>query len=214
MTKQFALQAETRAETGKGAARALRREGKIPAVIYGDKKEPVGISLPLKESMIEYHKGHMFTTLCDMSVGKDKYLLLARDVQLHPVTDVIEHIDFLRVSDNTKLTVKVPVRLEGYEGSKAAVAKGVLNMVRHEVEVVCLAKNIPDEIVLEMADAQIGDTVKISNVTLPKGAKPAITDRDFTILTIAAPRGGAAADDEAAEGAEGEAAPAAEGASA
>lgn len=210
MTKHYALQAEARTKAGKGAARALRREGKIPAVIYGDKKDPVGITLPLKEVTLEYHKGHMFTTLCDVAVGNDKVQVLARDVQVHPVTDVIEHVDFLRVSDNTKLTVAVPVVLENYEGSKAAVAKGVVNMVRHEVEMVCLAKNIPDSIIVDMANAEVGDIVKISSVTLPKGAKPAITDRDFTILTIAAPKT-AAAEDDAAPAATGEAAPAAEG---
>lgn len=209
MTKHYALQAEARTTAGKGAARALRREGKIPAVIYGDKKDPVGITLPLKEATLEYHKGHMFTTLCDIAVGKDKVQVLARDVQVHPVTDVIEHIDFLRVSDNTKLTVNVPVQIENYEGSKAAVGKGILNMVRHDVEIVCLAKNIPDNIVVDLSKAEIGDIVKISNVELPKGAKPAITDRDFTILTIVAPKTAAAsADDEAAPAAEDDAAPA------
>ncbi len=208
MTKHFALKAEARTKTGKGAARTLRREGKIPAVIYGDKKEPVGITLPLKETTIEYHKGHMFTTLCDISVGSDKVQVLARDVQVHPVTDAIEHVDFLRVSDNTKLTVSVPVHIANYDESKAAVAKGVINHVRHDVEIVCLAKAIPEEITVDLAGAEIGDIYKISDVKLPKGATPAITDRDFTILTIAAPKTAADADDAAP--AEGEAA-AAEG---
>lgn len=208
MTKHYALKAEARTKTGKGAARTLRREGKIPAVIYGDKKEPVGITLPLKEVTLEYQKGHMFTNLCDIAVGNDKVQVLARDVQVHPVTDVIEHVDFLRVSDNTKLTVSVPVHLENYEESKAAVGKGVINMVRHDVEIVCLAKAIPENITIDMTNAEIGDTIKISSVKLPKGATPAITDRDFTILTIAAPK--TAADDAEEASAEGDA-PAAEG---
>src|SRR5690606_22516785 len=108
MTKHYALKAEARTKAGKGAARTLRREGKIPAVIYGDKKEPVSITLPLKGITLEYHKGHMFTTLCDIAIDKDKHQVLARDVQVHPVTDVIEHVDFLRVTDNTKLTVSIP----------------------------------------------------------------------------------------------------------
>jgi large subunit ribosomal protein L25 len=209
MTKHYALEAEARTKAGKGAARALRREGKIPAVIYGDKKEPVGIALPLKEITLEYQKGHMFTTLCDIAIGKDKHQVLARDVQVHPVSDVIEHVDFLRVSDNTKLTVNIPVHLENYEDSKAAVGKGVINMVRHEVELVCLAKNIPDQITIDMAGAEIGDIIKISDVTLPKGATPAITDRDFTVLTVMAPK--RAVDVEETADKEGEAAGEAEG---
>ncbi len=212
MTKHYALKAEARTKTGKGAARTLRREGKIPAVIYGDKKEPVGITLPLKEVTLEMNKGHMFTTLCDIAVGGDKYQVLARDIQVHPVTDFIEHVDFLRVSDNTKLTVSVPVHVENYDDSKAAMGKGVINYVRHEVEIVCLAKAIPEEITIDLSTAEIGDTYKISDVKLPKGATSAITDRDFTILTIAAPKTAAedAAEDAAIEG-DAAAAPAAEG---
>lgn len=207
MTKHYALQAEARTTAGKGAARALRRENKIPAVIYGNKQEPVSITLPLKEITMEYHKGHMFTTLCDVAVGKDSFQVLARDVQVHPVTDVIEHVDFLRVSDNTKLTVSIPVHVENYEESKAAVAKGIINHVRHEVDMVCLAKNIPDHISVDLSGAELGDTYKISDVKLPSGAKPAITDRDFTILTIVAPKTAAATEEEAAPAAEGEEAP-------
>lgn len=211
MTKHYALEAEARTKAGKGAARALRREGKIPAVIYGDKKEPVGITLPLKEITLEYQKGHMFTTLCDIAIGKDKHQVLARDVQVHPVSDVIEHVDFLRVSDNTKLTVNIPVHLENYEDSKAAVGKGVINMVRHEVELVCLAKNIPDQITIDMAGSEIGDIIKISDVTLPKGATPAITDRDFTILTIMAPKRAVDVEETVAEEGEAESGEASEG---
>lgn len=211
MTKHYALKAEARTKAGKGAARALRREGKIPAVIYGDKKEPVGIALPAKETTLEFHKGHMFTTLCDITVDKDKHHVLARDVQVHPVTDAIEHVDFLRVTDSTKLLVNIPVHLENYEDSPAADAKGVINMVRHEIEMMCSAKNIPEEITVDLATAEIGDTYKISDVKLPAGSTPAITDRDFTILTISAPKQIVEEEPVAEEGAEGEAAEGAEG---
>lgn len=188
MTKHYALSAAKRDRAGKGVARALRRENRIPAVIYGDKKAPVSISLPLKEVTLEFHKGHMYTTLCDMDVSGEKHLLLARDVQVHPVSDAVEHVDFLRVSEKTKLTVSVPVHFVNYDASKAAKAKGVVNIVRHEVDIVCLAMAIPEQIEVDLAGADIGDAIKISKAKLPQGATPAITDRDFTLATIMAPK--------------------------
>lgn len=188
MTKHYALSAAKRDEAGKGVARALRREERLPAVIYGDNKAPVTISLPAKEVGIEYYKGHMFTTLCDMDIDGEKIQVLARDVQLHPVRDTVMHVDFLRVSNKTRLKVNVPVNYINYEDSPAAQAKGVLNVVRHEVEVFCLAKNIPDAIDVDMSGFDIGDAVKISHANMPEGAKPVIDDRDFTLVTISAPK--------------------------
>lgn len=209
MTKHYALSAAKRDRAGKGVARALRRENRIPAVIYGDKKPPVTISMPVKEITLELHKGHLFTTLCDMDVDGEKYQLLARDVQVHPVSDAVEHVDFLRVTSKTKLTVSVPVHFSGYEDSAAAREKGVVNTVRHEVDIVCLATAIPESIEVDLSKAEIGDTIKISNAKLPEGAKPAIDDRDFTLATIMAPK--RAADIEAEEAADGEAPEAPEG---
>jgi len=206
MTKHYTLPATKRDGTGKGVARALRRENKTPAVIYGDKKEPVTIALPSKEINLEYRKGHMFTTLCDLDVDGEKHQVLARDVQLHPVTDNVMHVDFLRVTDRTPLTVSVPVNFVNYEESEAAKEKGVLNVVRHSVDLVCRARNIPDSLDIDMTEFKIGDAVKISNATMPDGATPAITDRDFTIATIAAPRTIVEEETEAEESAEGESA--------
>lgn len=206
MTKHYALSAEARDRAGKGVARALRREDKIPGVIYGDAKEAVSIELPVKEVTMEYHKGHMFTTLCDLEVSGKKTLVLVRDVQVHPVTDRVLHVDFLRVSPKTTLKVSVPVHFLNQETSKGLKKGGTLNVVRHEVELVCQATNIPEFVELDIADAEVGSALKISAVKLPAGAKNAI-DRDVTIATIAMPRGGLTADEgEAAEGAEGEAA--------
>ena len=201
MTKHYALSAAKRDEAGKGVARALRRENRLPAVIYGDNKAPVTISLPAKEVGIEYHKGHMFTTICDMNLDGEKIQVLARDVQVHPVRDTVMHVDFLRVSDKTRLKVNVPVHFTNYEDSPAGTAKGVLNIVRHEVEVFCLAKNIPDAINVDLAKAEIGDTIHISNADMPDGAKPVIDDRDFTLATIAAPKR-IEVEEEASEGAD------------
>lgn len=210
MTKHYALSAAKRDRAGKGIARSLRREDRIPAVIYGDKKEPLMISLPVKETTLEYQKGHMFTTLCDISVDGQKQLVLARDVQTHPVSDKIEHLDFLRVSEKTKLTVDVPVHFVNYEASKASKERAVLNIVRHTVEMVCLAQSIPEAIEVDLTPFEMGDAVKINDVKLPAGTTPKITDRNFTLATLAAPKAfveetPVAA---AAEGAEGAAAPA------
>ncbi|NQZ13356.1 MAG: 50S ribosomal protein L25/general stress protein Ctc [Alphaproteobacteria bacterium] len=211
MTKHYTLPATKRDGTGKGVARALRREKKTPAVIYGDKKEPITIALPSKEINLEYNKGHMFTTLCDLDVEGDKHQVLARDVQLHPVTDNVMHVDFLRVTDRTQITVSVPVNFVNYEESEAAKEKGVMNVVRYAVDMVCRARYIPDAIDIDMTEFKIGDAVKMSNATLPEGATPAITDRDFTIATIAAPRVMVEEEPEDAEGEEGAEGEAAEG---
>lgn len=188
MTKHYALSAEQRDRAGKGVARALRREKKIPAVIYGDAKDAESISLPVKEVTMEYHKGHMFTNLCDLTVGGKKQLVLARDVQVHPVTDAVIHVDFMRVTPKTTITVQVPVHFLNEEGCPGIKNKGSLTIVRHDLELVCLATDIPEQIEIDLTPFNIGDAIKISDAKLPKGVKPAVTNRDFTIATIAAPR--------------------------
>lgn len=198
MTKHYALSAETRERAGKGVARGLRREAKIPGVIYGDAKPSVNVELPVKEITLEYRKGHMFTTLCDLEIDGKKQLVLVRDLQIHPVTERVLHVDFLRVTPKTTLKVNVPVHFLNQETSKGIKLGGTLNVVRHEVELICQATDIPEFVELDIADAAVGEALKISAVKLPKGAKNAI-DRDVTIATIAMPRGGLVAD-EAAEG--------------
>ncbi|NCO03412.1 MAG: 50S ribosomal protein L25/general stress protein Ctc [Alphaproteobacteria bacterium] len=202
MSRQYKMTATKREGAGKGAARAIRRDKQTPAVIYGDKKEPVTISLPTKETNLEYNKGHMFTMICELDVDGEKHTVLARDAQLHPVTDNVMHVDFLRVTDKTSITVSVPVNYIGYEESPAAQAKGILNVVRFEVDINCKAKNIPESIDVDLSKAQIGDAIKISNANMPEGAKPAISDRDFALAAVSAPR--VVLDDEPAEGEEGE----------
>lgn len=188
MTKHYALSAEKRERAGKGVARELRREKKIPAVIYGDAKEPETIQMTVKEVTMEYHKGHMFTNLCDLSVDGKKQLVLVRDVQLHPVTDNVLHVDFIRVTPKTTITVNVPVHFTNEEKSKGIKRGGSLTIVRHELELICKATDIPEQIEIDLSDFEIGDAIKISSVKLPSGIKSAIQGRDFTIATIAAPR--------------------------
>lgn len=187
MTKHYALSAETRDRAGKGVARALRREAKIPAVIYGDAKDAETIALPVKEVTLEYQKGHMFTNLCDLTVGGKKQLVLARDIQLDPVRDTVLHVDFMRVTPKTTIVVHVPVHFKNEETCPGVKAGGSLTIVRHDLELVCKATDIPEEVVIDLAKAEIGDAIKISDVTLPNGTKSGY-QRDVTIATIAAPR--------------------------
>lgn len=216
MSKNYALSANKRDRAGKGIARALRREGKVPAVIYGDKKEPVLISLDANDANVQYNRGNMFTTLCDLDAEGDKHLVLARDIQLHPVTDNVLHIDFLRVTAKTKIAVEVPVQFINEDKSPGMQEKGILNVVRYTVELLCGATAIPDQIEVSLEGKEHGDSINISDATLPEGTKPIIDDRDFTIATLLAPRKieeepTAAEGEEGAEGAEGEAAEGGEG---
>ncbi len=203
MSKNYALKAEQRDRAGKGVARALRREGKTPAVIYGDHKEPVKIALNSNTINVQYNRGHMFTSLCDLEVGSDKYLVLARDVQLHPVTDVVEHVDFLRVNKKTKIAVEVPVHFINEDKCVGLQNKGTLNVVRYTVELLCSAIDIPEEIAVNLEGKDHGDSIHISDAILPEGTKPVIDNRDFTIATIVAPRKIESAGDDAAAPAEG-----------
>ena len=201
-TKRYAMSATKKDRAGKGAARAIRRDNMTPAVIYGDKKSPVTIAISTKEANLEYNKAHMFTSICDIDVEGEKMEVLARDVQLHPVSDNVLHVDFLRVTDKTTVTVAVAVNYINQEEAEYTDEKGILNINRYDVDIVCKARNIPDEIVVDVKDFKIGDSVKISNAVLPEGAKPAIDDRDFTLATVAAPR--IIVEDEPVEGEEGE----------
>jgi large subunit ribosomal protein L25 len=196
MSKNYALTAEKRDRAGKGVARALRRENKIPAVIYGDGKEPVLISLGEKEITLQYLKGYMSTHLCDLTVDGAKQLCIARDIQTHPVTDRIEHTDFLRVTAKTKIAVAVPVHFVNQEASPGMKAAGVLNIVSHELELLCSATDIPEFIEVDMTGVEIGDSIRMDKAKLPKGAEPTDDDPEHVLATIAAPKA-AKADEEA-----------------
>lgn len=196
MSKNYALTAEKRDRAGKGVARALRRENKVPAVIYGDGKEPVTISLGEKEITMQYLKGYMSTHLCDLTVDGSKQLCIARDIQTHPVTDRIEHADFLRVTAKTKIAVAVPVHFINQEASPGMKASGVLNIVSHELELLCSATDIPEFLEVDMTGTEIGDSIRMDKVKLPKGAVPTDDDEEHVLATIAAPKA-AKADEEA-----------------
>jgi large subunit ribosomal protein L25 len=181
----------------------------VPAVIYGDKKEPLLISLEPRALVRELHRPGFFAKLVDVTIGGETHRTLPRDVQLHPVTDMPLHVDFMRVGAHTRITVEIPVRFVDQEKSPGLKRGGLLNIVRHEIEMLCSADNIPDHIDVSLEGREIGDSIHISAVKLPEGARPTIADRDFTIATLAAPsavREEAAAAAAAAATGEGEAA--------
>jgi large subunit ribosomal protein L25 len=203
------MAAQARDRAGKGTARAARRNGQVPAVIYGDKKPAVGVLLERKLVLRELHKGGFTNRLYELEVDGKTEQVLPRDVQLHPVTDIPMHVDFLRLSRSTQIKIMVPVNFTGDEESPGLKRGGVVNVVRHEIEFSCRADAIPEAIEISLAGLDIGDSVHISQITLPDGVEPTITDRDFTIATIAAPT--VVTEEEEAEAAEGEEAEAAEG---
>jgi len=187
MTDITVLTANAREKVGKGSAREARRQGNIPAVIYGDKKSPIPIVVEQKILVRYLSTGGFFNTLFDIDINGELNRVLPRDVQLHPVTDVPEHVDFLRVSATTKISVEVPVEFVGDDVSPGIKSGGVLNVVRYTVEVSCTPDLIPSSLLLDLSSAEIGDSLHISAVNLPQGVTPTISDRDFTIATIVAP---------------------------
>ena len=188
MSAQSVISAEMRDRAGKGAARAVRRAGRVPAVIYGDKKDPIMVSLEPRELRKQLHTGHFFSTVYSVEIaGGDKVRVLPRDVQFHPVKDETLHVDFLRVSKSTRTNVMVSCNFVNEDDSPGLTRGGMLNVVRHEVEVVCGVDDIPSEFELDLTGLDIGDSIHASALKLPEGVELTISDRDFTIATIAAP---------------------------
>ena len=187
MSDVLTLSAETRERAGKGASRAMRREGRVPAVIYGNKQEALSIHIEEKGLMKMLNTGHFMNSVVMIDAGGEPVRTLPKDVQFHPVSDRPLHVDFLRIGEHTKVHVNVPVRFDDEEESPGISRGGVLNVVRHDLELICDAAEIPDEIHFSLAGLDIGDSIHISAITLPRGSESAITDRDFTIATIVAP---------------------------
>jgi large subunit ribosomal protein L25 len=200
MSDTTTISAEQRERVGKGSARAARRAGLVPAVIYGDKKEPLGINMSSREITKIVHQPGIFGRLLNIEVGGKKNTVLTRDIQFHPVSDVIMHMDFLRVSGSAKVAVGVPVEFINEDICPALKIGGVLNVVRHEVELNCPATDIPEKITIDLDGLKIGDSIHISAIELPEGVEPTITDRDFTVATLQSPGGGVKNEDEDVEG--------------
>lgn len=189
MSDTLTLPAETRDRAGKGASRALRREGRVPAVVYGNNEEPAAIHVEEKELVRQLGTGHFFNSIVEITVGGKTVRTLPKDVAFHPVNDRPLHADFLRISKDHKVHVNVPVHFINEAASPGLKRGGVLNIVRHELDLICDPEDIPDEVAIDVTGLEVGASIHISHVTLPEGAKSAITDRDFTIATIVAPSG-------------------------
>ena len=200
MSDTLTLPAETRDRAGKGASRALRREGRVPAVVYGNNEDPQSIHVEEKELRRQLGTGHFFNSIVEISVGGTTVRTLPKDVAFHPVSDRPLHVDFLRISKDHKVHVNVPVHFINEEASPGLKRGGVLNIVRHELDLVCDPESIPDEVAIDVTGFDLGASIHISHVKLPAGAVSAITDRDFTIATIVAPSGLRSEASEAAEG--------------
>lgn len=181
------LKASARERVGKGAARAVRRQGRIPAVIYGLGEAPQPISLDFNETKRLIFAGGFLTTVFEIDVDGKKTRAIPRDYQLDPVKDMPLHVDFLRVTQDATVNVEVPVHFFNHEASPGLKRGGTLNVVRHAVELHVPADSIPDNVVVDLDGTEIGDSIHISAVKLPKGVTPVIQDRDFTIATIVAP---------------------------
>jgi large subunit ribosomal protein L25 len=198
MSEQLTLPAEARDRAGKGASRSLRREGRVPAVVYGEKKEPLSIHVEEKLLSKILSTGHFMNSVVMIDLGGKTHRTLPKAVDFHPVTSRPLHVDFLRIGEHTKVYVNVPVRFDNEDTSPGLKRGGVLNVVQHELELVCDAAHIPNEIHISLEGLDIGDSIHISEVKLPEGSTPAIEDRDFTVATIVAPSAMKAEDEEAA----------------
>ncbi|MFV0244991.1 MAG: 50S ribosomal protein L25/general stress protein Ctc [Qingshengfaniella sp.] len=192
------LHAELRAGTGKGAARAARRANMVPGIVYGGEKEPLAINIPFNVLLKRLKQGRFLSTLFNMKIeGQEDVRVICRAVQRDVVKDLPVHVDFMRLRRSTKINLFIPVEVVGEEVSPGLKKGGVLTMVRPEVELLVTAGEIPEQITIDVSETDIGDTVTISSVKLPAGAKPTI-DRDFVIANVSAPSGLAAQQDEAA----------------
>ena len=206
MSEQLTLPAESRDRAGKGASRELRRQNRIPAVIYGNKQEPELIHVEEKALIKLLMTGHFSNSVVELDLGGKKQITLPKDVAFHPVTDRPLHVDFLRIVKGAKVEVNVPVVFINEDASPGLKRGGVLNIVRHELELICDNDKLPDDIQIDVSGFDVGDSIHISNVKLPKGSESKITDRDFTIATIVAPSALKSSDgDTATTEAEGEA---------
>ena len=195
------ISANQRDRVGKGSARAARRAGMVPAVIYGNKQPALGIELEARVIRKIIHEPGIFSRLLKIAVGGEEITVLTRDIQFHPVSDEALHLDFLRVSENSTIAVAIAVEFINEDKCPGLRIGGTLNVVRHEVELNCPANNIPEKITIDLEGVKIGESIHISSIELPEGVSPTITDRDFTVATMQSPGGGVKNEDDEDEAA-------------
>ena len=190
------LMAEARAGTGKGAARQARREGKVPGIVYGDHKDPVAVAFDFNNLLTKLRAGRFMSTLWNLKVdGQDDVRVICRAVQKDVVKDLPIHIDFMRLRRTSKVNLFIQVEFVGHDDCPGLRKGGTLVTVRPEVELVVTAGDIPDHITVDLSGREVGDSIHISDVDLPAGARPSI-DRNFVIANIAAPSALRSSDDE------------------
>ena len=193
------LNVEVRERTGKGGAREARRNGLVPGVLYGGGTDPVAVNFKRNEVVKAINSGKFISQLVEIDHKGERQKVIAQDIQFHPVSDQPQHIDIYRVDVDQMIKIEVGVVFKGEEQSPGLKMGGTLNVVRHTVELLAPAGQIPENIEADLTGLEINDTVKISDITLPEGIQPTIMDRDFTIATIAS-RGGSTASGDADEG--------------
>ncbi|PJN94650.1 50S ribosomal protein L25 [Amaricoccus sp. HAR-UPW-R2A-40] len=201
MAEAPVLEAVARAGTGKGAARSARREGLVPGVIYGGGEAPMPINIKFNELLKRLKAGKFLSTLLNVKVDGVDTRVICRGVQRDVVKDLPVHVDFLRLSERSRINLFIPIEFINHELSPGLKKGGVLIETRNEIELMVTAGSIPEKIVVDLSGTNIHDTIHISNVTLPAGSRPTISDRDFAVASIQPPSGlSAAEEDEAAEG--------------
>ena len=203
MAEAIEINAAARERAGKEATRAVRREGRVPGVIYGEKDDPAHISVDAKELWQHVRTGHFFNTVFTIAVNGQTTRVIPRDVQMDPVRDTPLHVDFMRLSKDAKINVDIPVHFENEEESPGLKRGGVLNIVRHTIELICPSDAIPDYLTFDLTGLDIGDSIHISSIALPEGTELGISDRDFTVATIVG-RMAEEVEEEPEEGEEGE----------
>jgi large subunit ribosomal protein L25 len=195
MSEVLQIEALPRERVGKGGSRALRREGRVPGVLYGEGADPVLFSVDAAPLRKAFAGGHFMNTLCELAIGGETVRVLPKEVQTDPVKDLPIHVDFLRIGRGARITLTIPVDFVGEDRSPGLKRGGVLNIVRREIEVVCPADAIPEALVLDLSGADIGDSLHFSDVQVPDGVLPTITDRDFTVVSVTPPTVATAADE-------------------
>lgn len=189
MSREIIIEAQERARAGTGVARAVRREGMIPGIIYGEKKTPEMISLDLKTIMHEAQHANFFSKLYTIKIGGNTQRVIAKDLQVHAVTEIPLHIDFQRIGKDSKVHVFIPVHFVNEEKSPAIKRGGALNIIIHNLEMYCPADSIPEQIEIDLASLEMHQSITLDAVELPKGSKLANAERDHVLASVVAPSG-------------------------
>ena len=181
---EIILNVEVRDGTGTGGARQARREGKVPGILYGGDKAPVAISVEERPFRKSLYTGKLLGHLVTLKYGDETQPVIAKDIQFDPVSDRPVHFDLMRVDEHAPVKISIPVHFKNQDECEAFRQGGSLEIVRHDVEILVRADQIPEELVIDLKKHKLGDTIRVSEIELPEGAHPTITDRDFVIASI------------------------------